>query len=352
MRKFILVLVLTTFSLFGASFDCTKAKSDVEKAICQDDELSKLDEKLSSFYIEILDGTFSKEEQENIKQAQRNWIKERNECKVGLIDCLVDKYKLRLTSLGFYQDQYFFGKPPIEESIVKYDLVLSENDILCSSLLNIYNEDIEQFQKVNYDNHAEFNWLKLEAYVKPNPKKNITSDELIGGAFFDINNDGKEDFIFAKYSYLSTIKTENYFIYDHNVSDFFKQSPMNGNTLPQFVISFDNIGNSDTTLIDKKTRNIDEISFSLIAKSLDKLPAYMVQQIQHYRKFSDKQNEIGFSPVPQKNEIRFLKWNDGKLYIVFEGSDKFGNRNQFNLVGHLQPNYTFNPECLFYKKIR
>lgn len=60
-------MVLTTLSLFGASFDCTQAKSDVEKTICQDDELSKLDNDLNKIYKEALDKADNKD---NLKQDQ------------------------------------------------------------------------------------------------------------------------------------------------------------------------------------------------------------------------------------------------------------------------------------------
>lgn len=91
MRKFILVLVLTTFSLLGASFDCSKAKSDVEKMICQDDELSKMDEKLSEVYTSFY--LLTKE----IKTDQRAWIKQRNQCQDT--NCIKEAYATRAEEL-------------------------------------------------------------------------------------------------------------------------------------------------------------------------------------------------------------------------------------------------------------
>ncbi|GEM_PF-6537706 len=91
MRKLLLVLVLMTFSLLGASFDCTKAKSDVEKAICQDDALSKLDEKLSEVYTSFY--LLTKE----IKSDQRAWVKQRSQCQDAL--CIKEAYTTRLEEL-------------------------------------------------------------------------------------------------------------------------------------------------------------------------------------------------------------------------------------------------------------
>jgi uncharacterized protein len=50
MKKIFLLLTLTSTLLFPASFDCKKAKTDVEKLICSDKELSQLDEELNEAY--------------------------------------------------------------------------------------------------------------------------------------------------------------------------------------------------------------------------------------------------------------------------------------------------------------
>lgn len=95
MRKLLLVLVLTTLSLLGASFDFSKAKSDVEKAICQDDELSKLDEKLSLIFKEALQSTENKEQ---LKKEQLAWMKERNTCKDTV--CIQTHYTRQIQTLS------------------------------------------------------------------------------------------------------------------------------------------------------------------------------------------------------------------------------------------------------------
>ena len=76
MKKILTLILLFTLSLFGASFDCTKAKTNVEKMICADPELSALDEKLNQVYKEALTKSNNKNK---LIQEQREWIKERNE---------------------------------------------------------------------------------------------------------------------------------------------------------------------------------------------------------------------------------------------------------------------------------
>jgi uncharacterized protein len=78
----------------AASFDCSKAQAKAEHLICDNPEISKLDEELSSSYKAAVQ---DKAQAEAITQAQRQWIKERNGC----IDaaCVKYAYKKRLLSL-------------------------------------------------------------------------------------------------------------------------------------------------------------------------------------------------------------------------------------------------------------
>jgi len=65
-----LVLALATQA---ASFDCGKAASKIEKLICGDDELSKLDETLSKTYQQAL--ARSGDDKSHVIKEQREWLK-------------------------------------------------------------------------------------------------------------------------------------------------------------------------------------------------------------------------------------------------------------------------------------
>ena len=91
MKKYLALILLTSFSLFAASFDCTKAATKVEKMICQDTELSQLDEKLSEVY-----GSFYLITKE-IKTDQRTWMKKRNTCQDT--NCIKEAYTKRVEAL-------------------------------------------------------------------------------------------------------------------------------------------------------------------------------------------------------------------------------------------------------------
>mgnify|MGYP001627241469 CR=1 FL=1 len=78
----------------AASFDCAKAQTRVEKMICADAELSKLDEEMARAYATSLQ---DKSRANAARQTQRQWVKERNAC--GSAECVKQSYKNRLHGL-------------------------------------------------------------------------------------------------------------------------------------------------------------------------------------------------------------------------------------------------------------
>ncbi|MDH2915515.1 MAG: lysozyme inhibitor LprI family protein [Gallionella sp.] len=79
----------------SASFDCAKASTKIEKLICDDAELSKLDKELNTAY-KI--GLQAEKQAASIRQNQKQWVMERNAC--SSILCIKDKYKTRITQLS------------------------------------------------------------------------------------------------------------------------------------------------------------------------------------------------------------------------------------------------------------
>jgi uncharacterized protein len=80
----------------AAGFDCAKASTKVEKLICSDAELSKLDEDLSKTYQKSLERSDIKQK---AVQSQRQWLKDRrNACQSA--DCLKREYASRISEIG------------------------------------------------------------------------------------------------------------------------------------------------------------------------------------------------------------------------------------------------------------
>ena len=78
----------------AASFDCAKASTKVEHIICDTPEISKLDEDLDVSYKAAVQ---DKQQGRSIKQTQKQWMRERNNCAVA--ECVKRIYEKRLSSL-------------------------------------------------------------------------------------------------------------------------------------------------------------------------------------------------------------------------------------------------------------
>jgi uncharacterized protein len=76
----------------AASFNCHKASTPTEKAICGDKYLSQLDSKMGEIYKKASRHT-------NIKHEQRDWISHRNRNCSANEDCLYDMTKARIGEL-------------------------------------------------------------------------------------------------------------------------------------------------------------------------------------------------------------------------------------------------------------
>src|SRR6185436_187120 len=93
--KLALILLALSGAASAASFDCTKAATRVEKAICADAEVSRLDELLGRFYFAARERLA--ENASCLASDQREWIRKRNACADGA--CLKKIYLERLAEL-------------------------------------------------------------------------------------------------------------------------------------------------------------------------------------------------------------------------------------------------------------
>ena len=90
----LLVCLVPTPSAQGASFDCGKAQTKVEHIICDDPDISKLDEELNAAYKAAVQ---DKQQADLTKRAQKYWMKLRNAC--GDAKCVKATYQNRLLAL-------------------------------------------------------------------------------------------------------------------------------------------------------------------------------------------------------------------------------------------------------------
>ena len=87
----VLVVIAMTQHAQAASFDCEKAGNKIERTICQDAEISQLDEDLSKAYKVV------RKKEKAVVKEQRAWLKKRNKC--GDAACLKKIYSERVAEL-------------------------------------------------------------------------------------------------------------------------------------------------------------------------------------------------------------------------------------------------------------
>lgn len=85
----------------AASFDCAKASTAIDKAICSDTALSALDEDLARYYAVVQDQLA--DAAACLKADQRDWLKSKRNACGGKTDCLRKAYLARLATLDGLQ---------------------------------------------------------------------------------------------------------------------------------------------------------------------------------------------------------------------------------------------------------
>ncbi len=92
-----LLLCLVALDASAASFPCAKAKSKVEKLICADPVLSKLDDELAAAFKQ------ANTDWDATAASQKEWLREvRDRCTAS--DCLAKAYRERIETLKHWHD--------------------------------------------------------------------------------------------------------------------------------------------------------------------------------------------------------------------------------------------------------
>jgi uncharacterized protein len=98
----IILLVLTPVISWAASFDCKKAVTRIEKTLCSDPQLSRLDEELASAFKDARSAPRGMNA-EPVVEDQKHWLKvERNHCPDAA--CLKKAYEKRIAELKAWND--------------------------------------------------------------------------------------------------------------------------------------------------------------------------------------------------------------------------------------------------------
>lgn len=91
---FMVAALLFATPNWAASFDCKKASTEIEKLICSDYPLSRLDSKLAVFYGKALEKV---SDPDALKAEQLEWLNQRSLC--ADVRCLMKRYDRRVDEL-------------------------------------------------------------------------------------------------------------------------------------------------------------------------------------------------------------------------------------------------------------
>jgi uncharacterized protein len=94
-----IILTVCSLNVFAVSFNCNKASTFVEVAICQDSTLGQLDDYLSENYQGMLESDLGTTVQ-SLKKEQRQWLSKRNKCTNK--QCIEKLYRSRINETCDY----------------------------------------------------------------------------------------------------------------------------------------------------------------------------------------------------------------------------------------------------------
>jgi uncharacterized protein len=185
----------------AASFDCVKAQSQVEKQICGNGKLSRLDDELANIYAGAL--KLSGDKNQLVKQ-QRDWLKARNrKCtnplgtnSYGEEVCLIHSYQGRIKALI-----------KAHKELDGYTVLMSKDNELCNHMLKSFTEDLQHDSR-GTNLHEEFYavpWKPAKYSYEYHGKLEYQNVE---GALFDFNNDGVLDFVVRFRGMLSSMPAD------------------------------------------------------------------------------------------------------------------------------------------------
>jgi len=114
-----IIFPLLSVDSYAAGFDCNKAISRMDKAICADKEINTTDEVMNSLYFKIRNAIDEKSRQELLTK-QRSWLQQRDKkCSNLVSSCLRFAYRSRIGELLTKYDKFISLTPEEVELIAK-----------------------------------------------------------------------------------------------------------------------------------------------------------------------------------------------------------------------------------------
>lgn len=202
MRILIFISFFIPAFCFAASFDCGLAKSNIEKTICENKNLSLLDEQLAEKYKQakrVLDQS----KHNKLLDSQRNWLSSlRNTCESNRsVDaCITELYKNRLVVLNNYIGSNYLPSANEIDALCSYSAKLTSDDYVDlkdGNLIDINNDGYPEVAKSIIYGH-ELDW---QYYSKDgdhiNIRMNINDEYIDWYSKLIFSFKGKNYFLFS-----------------------------------------------------------------------------------------------------------------------------------------------------------
>lgn len=97
---FAIGMMFMAFNANAVSFDCNKASTPIEKAICSDPLLGKLDDALTQNYKRMLAANIGDGAKSDLRATQKAWMAARNKCTNN--SCIAEAYRQRVDAICDY----------------------------------------------------------------------------------------------------------------------------------------------------------------------------------------------------------------------------------------------------------
>lgn len=159
------LLLMITASAQAASFDCAKASTKVEHIICDNPEISKLDDELAASYKAALE---NENLADTIRKSQKRWMKDRNGCSDA--ECVKGAYKTRLSSLLSKAEENSKNHDAFKGEYILMRAWPGEN--VCKS----FKDNLNEFRKLDFDECNPRLSKKFPEFSRPYEWKEIPFD--------------------------------------------------------------------------------------------------------------------------------------------------------------------------------
>lgn len=219
-----LIVLFYSIPLLSASFDCSLKLNEIEQLICDNEQLSDLDERLSKQY--QLNKSSTKDAV-SLRDSQRSWLRnERNLC--SDIDCLSKVYQSRITFLK--KELTFTNSVEKNKPGPAFEITKGAGKSLCKEYLDILNktpvskikacglpdlsgssfvpvnfkpllgEALKKIDEIVYTQNGGGPWDDWEEKWPQRKKEYDIGFRQLGEAYWDLDRDGILDMIVEEFA--------------------------------------------------------------------------------------------------------------------------------------------------------